>query len=108
MRNLIKTAIITSSHGERKMVSWGYAFKKGLFIWLWGIVWGIIGAIIAIVISGGSLLAVLTSSDPASAVTGALIGIFVGVLIGALVATIGQYASIVKIILGSVEEKKST
>lgn len=84
------------------MVSWGYAFRRGLVIWLWTIVWGIIGGVIAIAISGGSLLALI--SDPTGNWGGAVVGMFAGVFIGGLIASIGGYATLVKVILES-EEK---
>jgi hypothetical protein len=85
---------------EEKMVSWGYAFRRGLVIWLWTILWGIIGAVIAIAISGGSILALITNPTGGIA-AGATVGIFAGIIIGALVSAIGNYAAIVKIILES-------
>lgn len=87
------------------MVSWGYAFRRGLVIWLWTILWGIIGGVIALVISGGSLLALITNpTGPVAA--GAIAGMFAGVFIGGLVASIGNYATMVKIILESEETQK--
>lgn len=91
------------------MVSWIYAFKRGLYIWLWAILWGIIGGIIAIVISGGSILAIVINPSAFTSATSqiaAVGGIFLGVIVGALVAAIGNYAAIVKITLESVEETK--
>jgi len=82
------------------MVSWGYAFKRGLIIWLWTILWGIIGGIVAIVISGGSLFAYLSNPSEGLA-AGAVLGVMAGVIIGALIALIGGYAAVVKIILDS-------
>ena len=100
--------------GMKKMITWSYAFKKGFIIFLWSIVWGIVGAVIALIISGGSLLAMIASIgssssyygyEPAAAI-GSIIGIFAGMIIGSLVAGIGNYATIVKIVLESVEETK--
>ena len=92
------------------MVSWGFAFKKGLIIFLWSIVWGIAGMVIATIISGGAVFMLIM--DPTAvtgpAVVGSLLGIFAGILIGVLVASIGNYATIVKITLESVEETKRT
>ncbi len=88
------------------MVSWGYAFRRGLIIWLWTIVWGIIGAVIAIVISGGSILVLIT--NPNNPPAGAIVGIVAGIIIGALVSAIGNYAAMVKIILESAEKQKTT
>ena len=74
--------------------------------------WGIVGGVIALIISGGSLLALFSnisssysygSSYPDLAI-GSFIGIFAGMIIGSLVAAIGNYATIVKIVLESVEE----
>lgn len=88
------------------MVSWGYAFKRGLIIWLWTILWGIVGGIIALIISGGSLFAIVANPSDSSTWTGAMIGVFAGVLIGSLIAAIGSFATIVKIVLESAEEKQ--
>ncbi len=88
------------------MVSWGYAFRRGLIIWLWTILWAIIGGVVAIAISGGSILA-LISNPTAGVAAGAVAGIFIGVIIGYLVMAISNYATIVKIILES-EQKQTT
>ena len=91
------------------MTSWGFAFRKGLVIWLWSIVWGIIGAIIGIVISGGSLFAIImdpTALTSPSTMAGAMLGMFAGIFIGSLIAMIGMYAAMVKIITEAVEELK--
>jgi uncharacterized membrane protein len=88
------------------MVSWGYAFKRGLIIWLWTILWGIVGGIIALIISGGSLFAIVANPSDSSTWAGAMIGVFAGVLIGSLIASIGSFATIVKIVLESAEEKQ--
>jgi len=82
------------------MVSWMYAFKRGLIIWLWTIVWGIIGGIVAIAVSGGSLIAYLSNPSGGLA-AGAVLGIVAGIIIGVLISLIGGYAAIVKIILDS-------
>ncbi len=87
------------------MVSWSYAFRRGLIIWLWTILWAIVGGVIAIAISGGSILA-LISNPTGGVAAGAVAGIFAGVIIGALVSSIGNYATVVKIILES--EQKQT
>lgn len=92
------------------MVSWSFAFKKGFVIWLWSIVWGIIGGIIGAIISGGSLFTIAFNpsawTDP-GAMAGAFIGMMAGVFIGALIASIGMFASVVKIVVESaVEESK--
>jgi hypothetical protein len=88
------------------MVSWGYAFKRGFIIWLWILLWGIIGGVIALAISGGSLLAYV-SNPTSEGFTGSMVGVFAGVIIGALIASIGGYATIVKIILDSTEQKQN-
>lgn len=88
------------------MVSWGFAFKKGLIIFLWNILWAIVGGVIGLIISGGSLFAAMPAlmSGDTSVVEGAMIGIFAGMIIGSLIASIGVYATIVKITLESVKE----
>ncbi len=88
------------------MVSWTYAFKRGLIVWLWTILWAIIGGVIALAISGGSLLALITNPTGGVA-AGAMVGIFAGIFVGALVSSIGNYATLVKIILESKEETKT-
>jgi hypothetical protein len=79
-------------------------------------VWGIVGGVIALIISGGSLLALFSSigssysynySSPSLAI-GSIIGIFAGMIIGSLVAAIGNYATIVKIVLESVKETENS
>ncbi|MFQ6064455.1 MAG: hypothetical protein ACE5L6_03165 [Candidatus Bathyarchaeia archaeon] len=89
------------------MTEWGFAFKKGFIIFLWSIVWGIVGGIIGAILSGGALFAVITNpaaiTDP-TAMAGAMMGIFAGVLIGSLIASIGVFASMVKIITEAAEE----
>lgn len=88
------------------MVSWGFAFKKGLIIFLWSILWGIAGAIIGGIISGGAFFAVLPAmmGGDVSAIGGVLLGIFAGAIVGGLVSSIGVFATIVKITLESVKE----
>lgn len=82
------------------MVSWGYAFSRGVIIWLWAILWGLIGGAVALLLSGGVILALIL--NPTAAPSGwPLLGVFGGVIIGSLVASIGSYAAIVKIILES-------
>jgi hypothetical protein len=88
------------------MVSWGYAFKRGLIIWLWTILWGIVGGIIALIISGGSLIAVVSNPSDSSTWTGAMAGVFAGGIIGSLIAAIGGFATIVKIVLESADETR--
>ena len=65
--------------------------------------WGIIGGVIAIAISGGSILA-LIANPTGGVAAGAVAGIFAGIFIGALVSSIGNYATLVKIILESGEK----
>jgi len=90
------------------VVSWTYAFKKGAMIFLWTIVWGVVGGVVALVISGGAILSMISNPSNftnASSAMGAFLGVFVGVLLGALIAAIGNYATIVKVTLESVEER---
>lgn len=92
------------------MVSWSFAFKKGFIIFLWSILWGIAGTLIALVISGGAILAV--ALDPWAFTglrgVGPALAMFAGIIVGVLVASIGNYATIVKITLESVEETRRT
>jgi hypothetical protein len=87
------------------LVSWAYAFRRGLSILLWTIVWGIVGGIIAFIISGGTLFVFFV--NPAESPLGAATVVFAAIIIGTLIASIGNYAAIVKIVLESVEEQKS-
>jgi len=80
------------------MVGWGFAFGRGIVIFLWSIVWAIVAGIIAVLITGGTLAGVI--SDPAAVAsnpTGFLAAFFLGIFLGVLIATIGLYASIVKV-----------
>jgi hypothetical protein len=111
MKNLINPTVTTSSNSDEKMVSWGFAFKKGFFIFLWCIVWGIIGGIIVLVIGGFSLLSLFTgnvNTITTSQVVNAFVGMMAGAIVGSIISTIGMFATIVKITLESVEEKKAT
>jgi len=69
------------------MVSWGFAFRKGLAIFLWSILWAIVGGVIGLVISDGSLFAAMPAlmNGDVSAVGGAMVGIFAGMIIGSLI-----------------------
>jgi len=66
--------------------------------------------IIAAIISGGAVFMIIINPSAATGpgVVGSLLGMFAGKLIGALVASIGNYATIAKITLESVEETKKT
>ena len=92
------------------MVSWSFAFRKGAVVFLWSIVWGIIGGIVAIAISGGAIFSMFSNpsfySNPSS-IMGAVAGIFVGALLGGLIAAIGSYATIIKVTLESLEERRA-
>ncbi len=85
------------------MVSWGFAFKKGFIIFLWTILWGFLGGIIAIAVSGGALIAAIAAGTY-EAVLGAFAGILGGTILGMLIASIGTYASIVKVVMESTLE----
>lgn len=96
------------------MVSWQYAFSKGVVMWLWSLVWGIIGGVVALIISGGSILALMpnitynsTGYAPGAISMMALGPIMAGVFIGTLIASIGGYATVVKIVLESAQELES-
>ena len=88
------------------MVGWGFAFKKGFVIFVWAIVWGLIGGVIALAIVGGTLFGVL--SNPSSVVSniGAVIAaLILASILSALVASIGVFASIVKVTVeGAVQQ----
>lgn len=45
-------------------------------------------------------------SDPSNPPTIAFAGVFAGIIIGSLIASIGGYATIVKVVLESAEETK--
>ena len=46
------------------MVGWGFAFGRGIIIFLWSIVWAIVAGIVAVLITGGTLAGVI--SNPAT------------------------------------------
>ncbi len=78
------------------MVSWGFAFRKGLVIFLWSIVWAIIGVVISSVIAGVAVLNILSNRTAANAF--ASLGIIIaGFIVGYLIYSIGVYATIVKV-----------
>src|SRR5213080_2201166 len=80
------------------MVGWGFAFGRGVVIFLWTIVWAIVAGIIAVLITGGTLAAVIR--DPTAVAAnpiGFLAAFSLGIFIAVFIATIGVYASIVKV-----------
>jgi len=79
------------------MVGWGFAFGRGVVIFLWTIVWAIVAGIIAVLITGGTLAAVIR--DPTAVAAnpiGILAAFSLGIFLAVFIATIGVYASIVK------------
>jgi len=88
------------------MVSWAYAFKRGLIIFLWSIVWGIVAGAVMLVVGGGAFFAILANPTNSSAWAGGLTLFIVGAIIGGLISAIGNYATIVKVTLESIEETK--
>lgn len=89
-----------------KMVSWGFAIKKGVIVFLWTIVWGIVGAVIGMVLGGAAIFGII-SNPPAdtSGLLMALIAIMGAFSIGSLVTIILSYATIVKITMESTLEE---
>ncbi len=80
------------------MVGWGFAFGRGVVIFLWTIVWAIVAGIIAVLITGGTLAAVIR--DPTAVAAnpiGFLAAFSLGIFLAVFIATIGVYASIVKV-----------
>jgi hypothetical protein len=80
------------------MVGWGFAFGRGVVVFLWTIIWAIVAGIIAVLITGGTLAAVIR--DPAAVAanpTGFLAAFSLGIFLAVFIATIGVYASIVKV-----------
>ena len=78
------------------MVSWNFAFKKGLVIFCWSILWGIIGGIVALIAISGLFSVALT--DPATIASGIYAtSLFLIVFITVLISSIGIYATIVKV-----------
>jgi ABC-type sugar transport system permease subunit len=80
------------------MVGWGFAFGRGIVVFLWTIVWAIVAAIIAVLITGGALAAVIR--DPTSVAanpTGFITAFTLGIFLSVFIAIIGLYASIVKV-----------
>jgi len=88
------------------MVSWMYAFKRGFIIFLWSIVWGIVGGVIIMVFGRSAIFAIIANPTNTSAWAGGLALFVIGALIGGLISAIGNYATIVKITLESIEETK--
>ena len=88
-----------------KLVSWGFAFRKGFVILLWTLLWGILGGIIAIVVSGGAIIAAIMSGT-VEGIVGAFATIIVGSIVGMLVSSIGAYATIVKVTVESTLEQQ--
>src|SRR5437867_5985396 len=80
------------------MVGLGFALCRGVVIFLWSIVWAIVAGIVAVLITGGTLAGVV--SNPAAVASNPaafLAAFFVGIFLSVLIATIGLYASIVKV-----------
>ncbi len=102
---MIFNGLLSDGEVRDKVTSWSYAFKRGLIIWLWTIVWAIIGGLIALAISGGAVLALILNPT-GSIATGAVAGIIAGVFVGVLISSIGNYATLVKIILESEQKTK--
>jgi hypothetical protein len=92
------------------MVSWGFAFKKGAIIFLWSIVWGIIGGVIFLIIGGagwfGAIGAIIADPTDISPIMGAMGLMIAGGVIGGIISGIGMYATMVKIIVETVQELK--
>jgi len=83
------------------MVSWGYAFDKGLVAFVLVVGWQVLGFLIAGGISGGALLAIF--QNPTVFAQSFLV-ILIGLVIGGMVASIGTYATIIKISVESAQE----
>src|SRR6266480_2646875 len=70
------------------MVGWGFAFGRGVVIFLWTIVWAIVAGIIAVLITGGTLAAVIrdptaVAANPIGILAAFSLGIFLAVFIAA-------------------------
>lgn len=98
------------------MVGWGFAFKKGVILWLWCILWVIVGTLVFVIISVGSsslLIPLILNPTPESLTPEALlntmpqviIGIVAGILASSFIAVIGMFASIVKVVGDAVGEQ---
>src|SRR5438093_6134873 len=93
---------VLSIDGSRTffMVGWGFAFGRGIVIFLWSIVWAIVAGIIAVLITGGTLAGVI--SDPgavASNPTGFLAAFFLGIFLSVLFVTIVLYVIIGEVVV---------
>src|SRR3989442_8663071 len=80
------------------MVGWGFAFGRGCVIFRCTIVWAIVAGIIAVLIAGGTLAGVIR--DPTAVAAnpiGFLAAFSLGIFLAVFIATIGVYASIVKV-----------
>jgi len=93
-----------------KMVSWGFAFKKGFIIFLWSIVWIIVGTVIGSIIGGagffGALMSEMGKTTPnwGNVMAGFVLAM-VGFAIGGIITTILVYATILKITMESTLEE---
>ncbi len=77
------------------MVGWGFAFGRGLVIFVWTIVWSIVAAIIALLITGGTLITAFSDPTVLASNPTALIGTFLfASFISFFIAIIGFYASL--------------
>ncbi len=87
------------------MVSWGYALGRGLDAFGLVIIWQLLGFLIATGVSGGALFSIL-QNPPGAGTTFAqsLVAIVVGYLIGGIIASIGSYATLIKISVESAQE----
>lgn len=90
-----------------KMVSWGFAIKKGAIIFLWTIVWGIIGGIIGAALGGTAFIGILMNPAGVTpeSILGAFLGMMAGVLIGSIITSILVFATILKITMESTLEE---
>ena len=80
------------------MVGWGFAFGRGVIVFLWSIVWAIVGGIIAVIVSGGTLAAIISNPSAAASNPLALIGsFFLGIFLAVFISIVGLYATIVKV-----------
>src|SRR5881628_3095908 len=79
------------------MVGWGFAFGRGVVIFLWSIVWAIVAGIVAVLITGGTLAGVVSNPAAVASNPAAFLAAFFVIFLSVLIATIGLYASIVKV-----------
>ena len=80
------------------MVNWRDALSGGVEVFLYVLAWQFLGFLIADAISGGFLHGLILNPIGTGSITGESIrSLIIGLWIGGVVASIGAYASIIKV-----------